>query len=517
MNIDLSETEPTIEGRSFDDLTRDPRPAAKVLRHRLVRRSFEVWCKYRMAKEDRKPARHHLFIIRVIEALLNGTLGKRNVMFLMPPGAAKSTYTSKLLSAWFCNQFPNDLMLACSYNKTLVAGFGAAARDMVETESTMLGVKLSKTRKAEDDWRLENGNGGYFCAGVNAGIAGHRAMLGLIDDFCGSEEDANSQSFRDKNFTWYTGDFLPRLLPQAFQIIIANSRNEDDLVHRLIAREPDDWLVIKLPMIAGEDDLLGRLVGERLWPEWFTEKQVERAKRDPRTWAALYQQNPRPEAGNWFDKDSILTYSASELPRLSELNIYAASDWALRENQQNDRNCHLLAGMDSNGRLWILPRMFWKRCNTLVASNSMFDLNKDYSPRTWWAGRENITGSIGPFVQKEMHERQNFIPIVELSEAKDKTAKASAFRTLCDKRMVMFPGFITEWDLILDELLSFPNGKHDDWVDAAAKFGKGLESIYKAERTPEALVREVVLPPQRLDLNWLEKSSRNRERRMMMN
>jgi hypothetical protein len=41
----------------------------------------------------------------------------------------------------------------------------------------------------------------------------------------------------------------------------------------------------------------GRKVGERLWPEW---EMVEQAKQDPRTWNALYQQQPASEAGDYF-------------------------------------------------------------------------------------------------------------------------------------------------------------------------------------------------------------------------
>jgi hypothetical protein len=45
---------------------------------------------------------------------------------------------------------------------------------------------------------------------------------------------------------------------------------------------------------------LGRKPGERLWPDWFTDKQVAEAKRDPRVWASLYQQRPAPETGDFF-------------------------------------------------------------------------------------------------------------------------------------------------------------------------------------------------------------------------
>src|SRR5215831_14374095 len=95
--------EPKIAGLGLEDLTILDDPKAKVLRHRLIRRSFEAWCRYRMEKLGLEPAAHHLLIIRTVEDLIHNRLDKRRVMILMPPGSAKSTYTSKELPAWFVN------------------------------------------------------------------------------------------------------------------------------------------------------------------------------------------------------------------------------------------------------------------------------------------------------------------------------------------------------------------------------------------------------------------------------
>ena len=71
--------------------------------------------------------------------------------------------------------------------------------------------------------------------------------------------------------------------------------NEFDLLGRVFERDAAlgiKWRVIRLPMIAEEDDPVGRQPGERLWPEWFTEEQVTEARSDAQKWSALYQQTP---------------------------------------------------------------------------------------------------------------------------------------------------------------------------------------------------------------------------------
>ncbi len=510
--LNTLEVLPKIEGFTLDELTESQKPHAKVLRHRLLRRSFEAWCRYRMAKVAREPAKHHLLIVQTIERLLRDELPKRNLMLLMPPGAAKSTYTSVLLPAWFLNpeQYPSDMMLACSYSYTLIEGFSKLARDIIQEEENVLGIGIDKNSSAAGDWRTTL-RGGNRVAGVGAGIAGNRCRLGLIDDYLGSEEEADSQVIRDKNWNWYWNDFWPRLLPNAWQVIIANRRHEDDLVGRLLNDEANNWIVIRLPMLAEDLDPLGRQPGERLWPEWFTEEQVRLAKKVPRTWAGLWQQRPAPEEGNFFKKEWLVGYSINELPPRESLRMYAGSDFAVRKGEDNDKFCYLSAGLDSQGRLWILPDWYWERCDTDVAVEEMINMAQRNSPLVWWAGRENITGSISPFLTTRMRERNAFFYVEELSESRDKEAKAQPIRARMAAKMVMFPKFLPNWEQAEHQLLTFPAGTNDDFVDALAKLGQGLAKMVPA--SAPAKQWDGVVPEQRITCGWMARSSERRERR----
>ena len=395
-------------------------PAKVLLERRELRRSFRAWCLSALADRGEKPARHHELIIETLESVTRGEV--KNVMFLMPPGSAKSTYTSVLYPPWHLAVRPQDLILACSYSYSLIEGFGRRCRDLIEQYKNQLGYTLSKTAAAAGDWRISKG-GGYFCAGVGSGIAGHRADLAFIDDYLGSQEEADSKLIRDKQYAWYRNDFWPRLKPQAAQIIIANRRHEDDLVGRLLAEEGDKWLVIRLPMLAEERDPLGRISGEKLWPEWFTDEMVATARKNPQVWAGLYQQRPAPEEGNFFKKDWIVPYTLADLAEVEArggLRYYVGADYAVRKGTENDSFCFLPAGVDSSDRLWVLPDWYWCQADTGEAVDAQIAMAKRRKPLCWWAGRESITGAIEPFLFKRMREEQCYMPIVELSEGKDK-------------------------------------------------------------------------------------------------
>ena len=89
--------------------------------------------------------------------------------------------------------------------------------------------------------------------------------------------------------------------------------------------------------------------GERLWPEWFTDEQVQTAKMDARAWNALYQQDPAPEDGDYFKREWFNEYR--EVPRGT--HIYGASDYAVTEGM-GDYSEHGIFGLDFNGDLYSL-------------------------------------------------------------------------------------------------------------------------------------------------------------------
>lgn len=62
------------------------------------------------------------------------------------------------------------------------------------------------------------------------------------------------------------------------------------------------WVLIHLPALAEDDDILGRERGEALWPEWFPKETLEdiKAELGSRHWNSLYQQRPAPEEGAIF-------------------------------------------------------------------------------------------------------------------------------------------------------------------------------------------------------------------------
>jgi hypothetical protein len=107
--------------------------------------------------------------------------------------------------------------------------------------------------------------------------------------------------------------------------------HEEDVAGRVlqqIERGEISGRVISIPAIAEANDALGRDPGEYLWdePEQYNYAAFLRARQretSPMMWAALYQQRPAPEEGDYFKADWLKPYDT--LPARETLRVYGAS------------------------------------------------------------------------------------------------------------------------------------------------------------------------------------------------
>ena len=191
------------------------------------------------------------------------------------------------------------------------------------------------------------------------GISGFRANLGVGDDLFGSREDAYSETVRQKRWDWYQDDFSARLKPDAKRILMNTRWHEEDVAGRVlgqIERKEIKGRVISIPAVAEENDVLGRQPGEYLWDEpggynYAAFLRARQRETSPMMWAALYQQRPAPEEGDYFKADWFKPYDA--VPPKETLRIYGGSDYAVTADG-GDYTVHIVVGIDPGGRMYLL-------------------------------------------------------------------------------------------------------------------------------------------------------------------
>ena len=137
----------------------------------------------------------------------------------------------------------------------------------------------------------------------------------IIDDPIKNREEADSETHRGKIWDEWIDSFSTRLHPGAIVILILTRWHEDDLQGRLLSKEygePLPWQVYNLPLEAEEDDVIGRDVGEPLWPERYGLEFIQERKRYPSSFNSLYQGRPTAAEGNLLKRAWWQYYDTAE-------------------------------------------------------------------------------------------------------------------------------------------------------------------------------------------------------------
>lgn len=446
----------------------DARQALEALLRRSVKTDFAAWCRYC----GYEPSAHHQLIIRELEAVVAGKV--QRLAIFMPPGSAKSTYASVLFPPWFMANKPGVSLIAASHTEQLAERFGRRVRNLVEAHADILGINVAQDNRAAGRWALEKTGAEYTAAGVGGAIAGWRAGLALIDDPVRGREDSDSPVMRAKAGDWYSFDLIPRLTPQHAIILIQTRWNEDDLAGRILEAEAANWRVITLPMeCESVDDPLGRKLGERLWPEWFTEAMVVEAKADPRKWSALYQQRPAPEEGNYFRRDWL--HPSDSIPDRASMRVYGGSDYAVTSDG-GDYTVHVVIGVDPDNKPWLLD-VWRKQASAEVWIEAFCDLVRQWKPLAWAEEGGQIRASLGPYIERRQRERQAYVFREQFASRHDKSIRAQAIRGYVATQGLYYRKEASWRADFETELLMFPAGRHDDQVDALSVVGQLLDQI----------------------------------------
>lgn len=277
-------------------------------------------------------ARHLAYLDSKITPLI--WKGNARILVTMPPRHGKSVWGSQYLPAWYLGMRPDHGVILTGYGGSFANKWGRATRNTLEEYGAeCFGVEVAGDSRAADQWSIKGTDGGMYAVGVGGPITGRGGNVVLVDDPIKNADEANSQTYRDKIWDWWTSTLYTRLEPGGSVIVTHTRWNEDDLIGR-IKRDSENsgeqWTEINFPAIAEEHDELGRKPGEALWPERF---DVDRLAVIRRTlgeyyWSALYQQRPTVRTGGLFKIDNV--QQLTELPR--NLRECRAWDLAATEN-----------------------------------------------------------------------------------------------------------------------------------------------------------------------------------------
>jgi len=197
---------------------------------------------------------------------------------------------------------------------------------------------------------------------------------------------------------------------------------------------------------------------------------------------ALHQQKPVADGGDRFRKGWLQLYGQDDLPK--KLTYYLCTDYAMSQGS-GDYTVLGVAGVCSEGHVWLVD--WWrKQCSMLEGVEKSVELVKKWGVSKILLEKTAMAKAYGPLLNKKRQDESLWVVVEDVSiigrGGKDSEDRAGALAGAMQLGYIHAPlraGWVGEMEY---ELMRFPNGRHDDQVDALALLAIKLSTLRRAGR-----------------------------------
>ncbi|MEX3628434.1 MAG: phage terminase large subunit [Burkholderia sp.] len=407
---------------------------------------------------------HHKAICDALMRVFRGEC--KRLIINVPPRYSKTELAVINFISWALGQVPDAEFIHTSYSGRLAGNNAWQARELVQSpeyREIFPAVALRNDSQAKDEWRTTAG-GCVYAVGAGGTITGygagkHREGFGgaiIIDDPHKADE-ARSDVIREGVIEWFQNTLESRKnAPNTPIILIMQRLHERDLAGWLLkGGNGEEWEHVCLPAL--QDD------GTALWPEKHSVEELLRMQSAaPYTFAGQYQQRPAPPEGNIFKPDKLEIVDA--VP--SGTRFVRAWDLAATDptpGKDPDWTAGGKLGLTPTGR-WIIADMTRMRGGPEDVEAALINGAK----RDGVAVRVKIPqdpGQAGKSQAAYLTKQLAGYTVTSAPVTGDKITRAEPFAAQVNVGNVMM--LRAEWnDALVAEMRLFPNGAHDDQIDA---------------------------------------------------
>jgi len=319
----------------------------------------------------------------------------------------------------------------------------------------------------------------------------------FIDDIVKDHEAAQSLSQRESTWAWWTSTAYTRLAPGGGVLALMTNWHADDWAGRIqetMLLGGEVYEVIKYPAINDYGDeyilpddsiiqiadkepvpqgaLMTRPKNTAIHPERYDTQHMLRIKNNlemsgqKAVWNALYQQNPVPDEGSFFQKDMFRYYSTP--PARRDMYIYQAWDFAISTGKENDYTVGITIGVDHRDAVYVLDMRRFRSGDGIEIAQTILEYSIEWGTNAIGVEDGQIWKAIESQFLKacEEHPSRHFPSYEPLKPLTDKKVRADPLRGRMQAGKVYFDKEAHYFSVMQNELLHFPNAKHDDIVDS---------------------------------------------------
>lgn len=456
-------------------------PSLKQVRLELAARSLSDFIRLYWRCIDPSPYCHNWHIEEICDHLQAVSAGQiRRLLITMPPRHMKSISVAVGWPAWSWLQKPGPLQgpqvrfLFASYAHSLSIRDSVRCRRLIESPlyQSDWHKRFRLTSDQNTKIRFENDAGGYrLTTSVDGALTGEGGDIIVVDDPHNVRE-AESEAVREVTLAWWNEALSTRLndARSGAYVIIMQRVHGRDLAGHVLGEA--GWTHLCLPArfepghpFGGSHDRRTKL-GELLWPERFGEPQIREMEMRLGSYgtAGQLQQRPAPREGGMFSRHwfEIVRGSPADAKRMRYWDLAAS-----REQGGSDPDWTAGAKVALKDGIYYIEdlrrlRGTPKEVEDSVKQTAQLD---GIAVPIWIEQEPGSSGksTIDHFARKVLvgHVfRGDRVTGSKCRRADPLSAAAEA------GNVKLVEG---SWNrAFLEEIQSFPNGAHDDQVDAVS-------------------------------------------------
>ena len=480
---------------NFENLLRRPSLLVEIDAERAVRSLREFVRQAWIIVEPSTPfvpGFHIDIIIEHLEAVTRGQI--RNLLINVPPRHMKSLLVSVFWPAWEWIAHPERRWLYSSYAASLSIRDSVKFRRLIESSwyQSRWGHRFDLASDQNTKVRVDNSRSGYRIATSVGGSATGEGGDRIVCDDPHNVQEVESDAVRKSTLDWWDVVMSTRVNdPKTSAMVVVMQRcHQQDLSGHLLEQGGFEHLCLpaeyegstRKTSIGFTDPRT--IVGELLWKERYGPTEIEDLKRRLGSYAAAghLQQRPSPLGGGifkrhwwryWQPPGANLPPVVVQLPDGTYQSIHAVN-WPTRGVEQIESwDC---AFKDLETSDYVVGQI-WGRLGADYFLGDQIRARMD-CPTTIKAVRElseRCPGSLAKLIEDKANGSaviqmlQHEIPgILPVNPEGGKVARAMAVSPLIEAGNVYLPHpSIAPWvNDFIEECAAFPNGAHDDQVDA---------------------------------------------------
>lgn len=431
-----------------------------------------------------------------------------HIAIAAPRKHAKSTAItfSYILAAVLFRQ--HTFVIICSDTESQSTLFlGDIKQELIENEDliSLFGIK-GFLKLSETDIIVEFDDGATFrimAKGAEQKLrgikwSGKRPDLIVCDDMENDEATMNSDR-REKFRRWFYGALLPCRANGGRVIIVGTILHMDSLLERLMpvvsaptthstdlvdssTKKSGHFISVKY---RAHNDDMSKILWEQQWSKeaLIAEKRsfLEQGLAD--VYSREYLNYPIDESSAYFRREDFIPLTQDDY-EAERLQYYTGVDFAISQKERADYTVVATVAVNDVGDLLVVD-VRRGRWDSQEIIEELFSVQRRYRPELVVVETGAIEKAIGPFLRKQMQERNVYLNLYPMTPTKDKLSRARSLQARMRSGGIRFKTDATWYSALEDEMARFPKDRHDDQVDALSWIGLVIDKLLEAPTVQE--------------------------------